>query len=292
MSIDHYENFPVASILLPARLRPAVRSLYAFARGADDIADEGDATTPERQNQLQTWRNIIKDINSIHKFNDAIDANTINMFVQLRQTINQYQLPLQPFLDLLSAFEQDLYTQHYDNTDLLLDYCTRSANPVGILMLHLFDAATPLNIEHSNAICTGLQLANFCQDIAIDYTKGRCYIPLSDMQQYGTNIQQLADLYAAQPEQLPGKWQALIKHQCERAQRHLQYGSSLAWRIPGRMGIELRLVVHGGLRILEMIADRQYNPFTKRPMLGFYNRLLLCLRAVHKPKQLPLNTTL
>lgn len=283
MSVNHYENFPVASILLPAKLRPAVKNLYAFARTADDIADEGNAKTDYRQELLTNWQIAINCIFTNKPLPKALSESDKAIFDRLQTTINQYSLPQQPFLDLLSAFEQDLYINSYTNQDDLLDYCNRSANPVGILMLHLFDAVNDLNIQQSNAICTGLQLANFWQDISIDNVKQRCYIPINDLTKYGFDLSNINDLCQAKPTEISVKWQALIKEQIDFASHLLITGSPLAWRLPGRIGWELRLVINGGLRILEKLTKSGYNPFAKRPMLTLYDRYLLCWRAIHKP---------
>lgn len=283
MSVDHYENFPVASILLPAKLQPAVKNLYAFARTADDIADEGNAKTEIRQARLTNWQTAIKCLYAKQALPADLSASDQQIFSRLNTTIEQYSLPSQPFLDLLLAFEQDLYQQSYNSRAELLEYCSRSANPVGLLMLHLFNAINDLNVQQSNAICTGLQLANFWQDIAIDFDKQRCYIPHTEFAKHGADPKELAQLCQARPEEISLKWQALIKDQVHWAGSLLIEGSPLAWRLPGRIGWELRLVVNGGLRILEKLAMDGYNPFAKRPMLDLYDRYLLCWRALRKP---------
>ncbi|HAP26755.1 MAG TPA: squalene synthase HpnC, partial [Achromobacter sp.] len=155
MSIDHYENFPVASLLLPRRLRGAVTDIYRFARAADDIADEGSATDEERLAQLATFRTELHRIGAEPGTPPAPGLPPLSdIFGPLAQTIARHQLPITPFYDLLSAFEQDLTVKRYEDDPTLMDYCSRSANPVGRLMLHLFDASTPQNITESDAICT------------------------------------------------------------------------------------------------------------------------------------------
>ena len=182
MPIDHYENFPVASLLLPRRLRGAVTDLYRFARAADDIADEGSASDDERLAQLAAFRAELHRIGAEPGATPAPGAPALaGIFVPLAATIARHQLPITPFYDLLSAFEQDISVKRYDDYATLADYCTRSANPVGRLMLHLFEAADPRNVEQSDAICTGLQLVNFWQDVRVDWHKHRVYLPQEDL---------------------------------------------------------------------------------------------------------------
>ncbi|WP_416233270.1 squalene synthase HpnC [Castellaniella sp.] len=283
MSIDHYENFPVASVLLPARFRPAVRSLYAFARGADDLADEGDADRDTRLAALQAWRSAIQDLGSHKAVRTPLSAADQAMFQRLGETIHEHALPIQPFLDLLSAFIQDLDVPHYHDELALMDYCSRSANPVGRLMLHLFGATSAQDLAESDAICSGLQRVNFCQDVAIDQAKGRCYIPLDCLARHELTLSGLDDLCNSRPAQVPAPWQAALQDQIQVARHLLLSGSPLAWRLPGRFGLELRLVVHGGLRILEKLAQGQYNPYANRPILTPRDSFLLCWRAFCRP---------
>ncbi|WP_323017144.1 squalene synthase HpnC [Castellaniella sp.] len=287
MAVDHYENFPVASILLPAPLRPAVRNLYAFARGADDLADEGDAEPATRQAALESWRSAIQDLGAHRTVRTPLSAPDRTLFEQLGQTIADHQLPIQPFLDLLSAFLQDLSVSCYDNEPALMDYCSRSANPVGRLMLHLFGATSAQDMDQSDAICTGLQRVNFCQDVALDQAKGRCYIPLDCLARHEVTLPALADLCRSRPRQAPAAWQAVLREQIMQARRLLLNGSPLAWRLPGRIGWELRLVIHGGLRILEMLEAGGYNPYADRPILTRRDGLLLCWRAFCRPRPQP-----
>ncbi len=283
MAVNHYENFPVASLLIPAPLRPAIRALYAFARGADDIADEGVASRAQRQAMLALWVRAVHTIADTQALPPELPAEHRIIFERLAAVIKQYQLPIAPLLDLLAAFTQDLHVQHYVDEATLLDYCKRSANPVGVLMLHLFQAADSANIAMSDAICTGLQRVNFCQDVAIDFAKGRCYIPLQSLHAHGLGLQDLASLCTRQPATLPPSWQALMQEQAQQARRLLVAGSPLAWRLPGRFGLELRLVVHAGLRVLEKLAANGYNPICKRPTIGRTDLMLLSWRALLLP---------
>ncbi|GGC24513.1 squalene synthase HpnC [Pseudoduganella buxea] len=267
MSVEHYENFPVASILLPRRLVPAVEAIYAFARSADDIADEGDATPKERLAALHEYEAALV---HIQLGQGKLDP----MFERLAGVIAAHRLPLKPFHDLLSAFRQDVTVTRYQTYDELLDYCARSANPVGVLMLHLYDAATDENIAESNAICSALQLINFLQDVAIDEAKERIYIPMEDLARFAVPPAQM---------HLPdarGKWRALMRFEVQRARALMLRGAPLATRLPGRIGLELRMVVQGGLRILEAIEEVDYDVFRRRPKLARADWLKVFWRAL------------
>ncbi|MEO6959449.1 MAG: squalene synthase HpnC [Burkholderiaceae bacterium] len=274
MTVNHYENFPVASLLLPRRLREPVRHIYNFARSADDIADEGDATAPERLLQLDAYQTALLQIQAgglMLSDNDPRQA----IFKPLARTITQFSLPLAPFFDLLSAFRQDVTTQRYPDDAALFDYCSRSANPVGRLMLSLYNADTSeQNLTQADCICTGLQLTNFWQDIAIDWKKSRVYLPQEKLEQYDIDEQNMAHVQTSEA------WRALMHAQVRQAREQLMMGLPLGRRLPGRIGLELRLVVHGGLRILERIELLHYNVFRNRPVLQIQDWVLLLLRAL------------
>ena len=274
MAVDHYENFPVASLLLPARLRPAVKAIYAFARSADDIADEGEATDHQRLSALSSYEDELNRIEA-----DQISTNPL--FANLGHTVSQYQLPLAPLRDLLSAFKQDVSTTRYHSFDVLLDYCRRSANPVGTLMLHLYQAASPENLRDSDAICSSLQLINFWQDIAIDWRKQRIYLPLEDLQNFGIKEEQIAEAVA------DVHWNTMMQFQISRARELICSGAPLALRLPGRIGWELRLVVQGGLRILERLEQVQGDIFRQRPTLGWRDWIIIGWRALRMSHNTP-----
>ena len=255
MSIDHYENFPVASWLLPARLRPAVQAIYAFARSADDLADEGDATPAARLAALDEYDAALRQIERRQGVGGPI-------FAPLANVVQEFDLPLQPLHNLLSAFRQDVTTARYASFDALLDYCRRSANPVGHLMLHLYGAVNPRNLRDADAICTALQLINFWQDVALDWQKDRIYLPQEDLARFGVDPGQIA---AARTD---AGWRALMDFEVSRARSMMLSGAPLACRLPGRIGWELRLVVQGGLRILARIEAVNYDVFRRRPQLG------------------------
>ncbi len=267
MPVDHYENFPVASILLPEHLRAAVESIYAFARTADDIADEGDTTAEQRLFALNQYETELTKI----ELNEISD---IGLFQKLNYYIGQHRLPLQAFRDLLSAFKQDVVITRYQSFTELLDYCRRSANPVGTLMLHLYKATTPANLQDSAAICSALQLINFWQDVAVDWHKQRIYLPLDDLTQFGITEQQLAN------GQTDKNWQQMMRFQTDRARTMMLSGSPLCKRLKGRIGWELRLVVQGGLRILERIDAVHGDVFRHRPSIGKSDWFVIAWRAI------------
>ena len=266
MSIDHYENFPVASILLPARLRPAVEAIYAFARSADDLADEGDAEPELRLSALAAYE---RELDLIAQRAPA----TSSMFQTLDRVVLEYRLPLQPLRDLLSAFKQDVVTTRYATFDLLLDYCRRSANPVGSLMLLLYGAADARNLRDSGAICSALQLVHFWQDVAIDWKKKRIYLPQQDMERFGVSEGHLDSA------RVDDAWRSLMRFEVARARALMRSGMPLALRLRGRIGWELRLVVQGGLRILERIEAADYDVFRRRPQLRKSDWLRVFWRA-------------
>jgi squalene synthase HpnC len=274
MAVDHYENFPVASLLLPRRLRPAVSDIYRFARSADDIADEGEASDRQRLFQLEAYRTELHRIGIEPGQALAGDPRLASVFQPLASTIATYQLPITPFYDLISAFEQDISVKRYDNYENLLDYCARSANPVGRLMLHLYSAATPENIREADAICTGLQLVNFWQDVRIDWQKQRVYLPQDDLARFHVSENDLA------ARLLTPQFKALMAFQIERTRALLHFGAPLGRRLCGRIGLELRLIVHGGLRILERIERSNYDIFMNRPELGAKDWAIMMWRAI------------
>lgn len=267
MPVDHYENFPVASFLLPKRLVPAVEAIYAFARSADDIADEGDATPAQRLLALRAYDDAVRSMTD-----GAVPATPL--FANLQRVVEQYGLPLQPFHALLSAFMQDVGTTRYADYPSLLDYCARSANPVGHLMLHLYDAVTPENLRDSDAICTALQLTNFWQDVGVDWAKGRIYVPEQDLARFGVTPAAIA------AHSTDAAWRALMQFEVARTRALMHSGAALALRLPGRIGWELRAVVQGGLRILDRIEAAQHDVFQRRPVLGVRDWLAIGVAAL------------
>lgn len=261
MPVDHYENFPVASVLLPAAVRQDVVNIYRFARAADDVADEGQASAGERLRTLSQFRQGIHAIGEKAQIKDLGDDSLDAIFVPLAQTINKHRLPITPFSDLLSAFEQDITVKHYQTEQTLLDYCQRSANPIGRLMLALFRHTDTESLAQSDAICTALQRINFLQDVAIDWTKDRVYLPRQAMANAGVYAQHIA------LGKCDSAWQRLMQSQIQICRDLMRHGAPLGRRLDGRFGLEIRLIMAGGLRILEKIEAVDYDVFEQRPTL-------------------------
>jgi hydroxysqualene synthase len=269
MAVDHYENFPVASWLCPPHLRPAVVALYGFARTADDLADEGDALPAQRLEALAHYRT---DLRAIAR-GVIPSARWPQVFGPLQQALRRHGLPVVLMESLLSAFEQDVVKSRYATREELLDYCSRSANPIGRLLLHLYGVRDDTSLRQSDAVCTALQLINFWQDLSIDLRRGRVYVPLSDCEQEAVEPAQLLQL------QHDHATTRLIARQVRWARALLHEGSPLATRLPGRVGWELRLVVQGGARILEKIEQMGYSTLTQRPVLTWLDGPRVLLRA-------------
>lgn len=262
MSVDHYENFPVASILMPKRLRKPVAAIYHFARAADDIADEGDLPNEKRLQQLDLFRKELARI--------ALNEQALTpLFQNLASTIQQHALPMQPFHDLLDAFSQDVVKKRYASFDELLEYCRRSANPVGTLLLHLYQEATPVNLAYSDAICTSLQLINFWQDVAKDYAIERIYLPQDELAQYGVTETHIAQGISNEA------WQELMQFQIQRARAMMLQGAPLGSILTGRIGLEMRMIIAGGLRILTKLERAQYDVFRQRPVLRPFDWIMM-----------------
>ncbi|WP_341644711.1 squalene synthase HpnC [Thauera sp. SDU_THAU2] len=272
MPVDHYENFPVASLLLPPRLREPVEAIYAFARSADDVADEGDAPAVARLARLHDYRLALE---ACARGEVVRDESLAPMFARLGRAIATHALPVQPFRDLLDAFAQDVGKTRYRDFAELRDYCRRSADPVGRLLLHLYAAATPENLRRSDAVCTSLQLINFCQDVGVDWRKQRIYLPQDDMARFEITE---GDIDAGRCD---ARWQALMAFEVQRARAMMLDGAPLALALPGRIGWELRLIVLGGLRILERIEAAGYDVFRHRPVLARPDWLRLGWRALN-----------
>ncbi len=267
MGTKHYENFPVGSVLLPRRLRQPVQVIYAFARTADDFADEGNAPPNERLWQLDQYRHQL----------DLIDKNkqpTLPLFLDVARIINQYGLPVQLFRDLLSAFSQDVVKNRYANFAEVMDYCRRSANPVGRLLLHLFNDTSDIHFEYSDNICSSLQLINFLQDVESDYRRNRIYFALDEMQKFEISEAQIANADAA------GNWAPFMRHQIARAREMLMTGAPLGTKLHGRIGLELRTIVCGGSRILEKLDAIDGNVFERRPVLRPIDWMSMLYRSV------------
>ena len=269
MSVNHYENFPVGSVLLPKRLRQPVHAIYHFARTADDYADEGNASNEER-------------LASIAGLSQELDIITAGKTPQtpLMQKLNQeaiqpYSLPLASFYDLLSAFSQDVVTKRYQTFDELVDYCRRSANPVGTLLLHLYGVTGKEHFAMSDAICSALQLINFWQDVAVDWQKNRVYIPQEDLIRFNVSETDIAN------GNINDNFRSLLKFECDRARAIMLSGAPLGRYLKGRIGFELRMIIQGGLCILDKLEQNRYDVFNHRPVLGWRDWILLTYNAVN-----------
>ncbi len=267
MSVNHYENFPVASVLLPARIRKPVELIYRFARAADDFADEGELADGERLAQLANFGDELRRI-------ERRESSRVTLFQELAPVIREHRLPLALFHDLLSAFAQDVTQKRYANFIEVLDYCRRSANPVGRLLLELYGAATAQNIAWSDRICSALQIINFLQDIGIDYAMGRVYMPQDELARFGVSEAQIAARAA------DGMWPEFMTFQVDRARRMLWDGAPLGRVLKGRVGLEMRLIIAGGDRILSKILAADCDVFSRRPVLRSHDWLLMLSRTL------------
>jgi hydroxysqualene synthase len=260
----HYENFPVGSRLVPRQLRPYVWSVYAFARQADDFADEA-AHAGRRLEKLAGWE---------ARLDRCLDGRPDHpVFVALGETIRRFELPDRLFRDLLDAFRQDCRVSRYENWDRLLDYSRRSAEPVGRLVLLLFGHRDEELARYSDAICSGLQLTNFWQDVALDLAKNRIYLPAEDRRRWGVKEEDLA------AGRVHDGMRALMQEMVDRTRRHFAPGRPLLRRVGGRLGLELRWVWFGGHRILRRIERAQGDVFRRRPVLSRADHVWLGLRA-------------
>lgn len=269
MSVDHYENFPVASWLLPKHLRQPITHIYWFSRSADDIADEGDHSDSWRLQQLAAYREALSQIEQGSLHLSPSDPR-YKIFIPLAAVIEQYQLPVYLFADLLTAFEQDITVKRYQSYEQIHQYCRHSADPVGRILLHLYQELRPDSLRMSDAICTGLQLTNFWQDVAIDWEKDRVYLPLNALNSHQLDESYIQRRCQQQPttSQQDLQWQQLMQEQVRYARTLLEQGKPLVQRLPGRIGLELKMIILGGLRILERLDQVQYDVFTARPKLG------------------------
>jgi squalene synthase HpnC len=276
--VNHYENFPVASWLCPRALRPAVVAIYGFARTADDIADEGEAHPEQRRAELRAYRAELHRVAA----GAAPAPRWAAVFGPLQQAITAHALPLDLLDALLDAFLQDTSVLRYADRAALLDYCRRSANPVGRLLLHLYRPLAPVAgseraLAQSDAICSALQLINFWQDPSLDHARGRIYLPQEAWARHGVDeVTLLARRDSAATR-------ALIADECRQARALMLQGAPLALALPGRIGWELRAVVQGGLRILDRIAALDHATLSRRPTLGAADLPLLAWRVLTMP---------
>jgi phytoene synthase len=266
----HYENFPVGSLLIPGDRRRHVYSVYAFARIADDFADEGyetgELTEAERLAALDDWERRLEDC-----YRGRADHP---VFVALAETVRELRLPVELFSGLLSAFKQDVARRRYADFDEVLDYCSRSANPVGRLVLLLFGYRDERLNELSDSICTALQLANFWQDVEVDIRKDRVYLPQNEMSRFGVSDDDLRN------KRFSEAYAALLRFQVERTWELFNRGKSLPNLVRGRLAFELRLTWLGGTRILERIEEMGYDTLNARPRISTGDKIALLVKAL------------
>lgn len=266
LSKQHYENFPVASFLLPKNKRQDIAIIYWFARTADDIADEGQFSANERISALDEFeKNFLASLN-----NNYVDERfKVLSDVVLRNNLNQKY-----FTDLISAFRQDLIKQRYNNFDEVLDYCKRSANPVGRIVLNVFNIFDKEAYRYSDLICTALQLTNFYQDIEIDYAKGRIYFPLDEMNYF----QVTENMFEMRENN--HNFSALLKHSVNRTKNFFNEGKNLLSFLSGRLKLEIKWTVAGGERILTKIEKNDYKIFGYRPKLNKTDFISILLKSI------------
>lgn len=268
---SHYENFPVASVLLPKRLRKPISVIYAFARTADDFADEGDADQVTRLQQLDSYSHQLQRISA-----NSYDGDE-PIFIALSDVIKKHQLPISLFEDLLSAFKQDVVKPRYDNFAQVLDYCTRSADPVGRLLLHLNGRPSQQQLRQSDAVCSSLQLINFYQDIVQDYTESdRIYIPQDELAQVG-----LIDADLINPD--TNKIAPLIRSLYGRTKALMAKGAPLGASLNGRMGWEVRAMTLGGIVTLHQLMQQTDQALLTRPRLSKWVFIKIMLISANKP---------
>jgi squalene synthase HpnC len=263
---SHYENFPVASLFVPREKRPYVCAVYAFARTADDFADEGDDPPEERLRKLDDWR---------AQLDAAYEGRADHpVFIALAETAARTGIPGSLFADLLAAYRMDVVKQRYRSEGELLQYCSFSANPVGRIILHIFGGADPRSCALSDRICTGLQLANFAQDVSVDWQKGRLYIPLDDLGRFGYTESDI------EHGTVDGRFRELMKCQVDRARGLLLGGSPLVREAPRAIRFELSLTVRGGLAILKRVERIGFDVLRRRPVISILEKARIVVTAI------------
>ncbi len=268
----HYENFPVASRLLPRRARPHIAAIYAFARIADDFADEGGRTDDQRFALLDDWKERLHRAARGERPEGDSDATAI--FQALGESIRACRLDVSLFEDLLSAFRQDVTVKRYETWDELLDYCRRSANPVGRLVLRVHGYRSDELDACSDAVCTALQLTNFWQDVEIDLRKDRLYVPLSVVQDAGARLEDL------RRRRFTAEWRSALEAAGLRTRALFERGRPVADGVGGRLRWELRATWLGGVRILDRLAAGGYDVFRSRPALGLMDGAAIATRML------------
>jgi phytoene synthase len=278
MARAHYENFPVASWLLPPRMRGPIAAVYAFARTADDFADEGDLPAERRMQLLDGWERRL--LHAAHAADapwpatSGEPADTQQLFVALRESMRALSLPLGEFESLLSAFRQDVTTTRYGTWDDMMRYCQRSANPIGRLVLRIAGYNDRRLDAASNAMCAALQLTNFWQDLKIDFDRGRIYLPADERQRHGAAECDLAK------GQITVEWQRALATAAGRTRLLFDEGRYVCDGVGGRLRYELRATWLGGVRILDRLEAIGFDVVRRRPALGLADALVLAPRLL------------
>ncbi len=262
----HYENFPVASLLLPKEKRPYIQSIYAFARIADDIADDENVDQQTRLQKLEEWERLLKEC-----YEGKADHP---VFVALKETVSRLNIPIDPLANLLKAFKMDVVKNRFNNFDEVIHYCELSANPVGRLVLMIFGYKNDEYYKLSDSICTALQLTNFYQDVAIDLKKNRVYIPENEIVSVDYSEEKL---YQTQYNK---NFVSLMKIQIDRARGYFYAGSGLPSLVDRDLQLELKLIWFGGMQVLKKIERKKYNVFSKRIKLHLLDKIFIFLRSL------------
>ncbi len=263
---SHYENFPVASLFIPEAKRPYLQTLYAFSRMADDMADEQAYTEDERMGKLAAWGEMLE-----RCYAGEADHP---VFVALRETVARTRIPIEPLRDLLTAFRRDVVQKRYETFEDLLSYCRCSANPVGRMVLMIFDHRADELFSLSDNICTALQLANFWQDLAVDARKDRCYLPLEDMRRFGVTVEDWNS------GRMSEGFRKLMKFEVERTRDLFYAGAALPSLVEKELQVELRLVWFGGMAILRKIERVGFDVYHSRPSIAAGSKALVLYRAL------------
>jgi len=263
---DHYENFPVASLMVPKEKRPHVYAIYSFARIADDYADEPGLTPAERIDSIAVWEEQLIDAYRGHAHHPV--------FVALQETVDHFEIPIELFQSLLKAFRSDVTTHRYETFEDVLEYCESSANPIGRLMLLLFNYRSETTMELSDSICTALQLTNFWQDVTVDLKKDRVYIPLDDIREFGYSEEELLGLRCSQA------FKDLMCYQVERTEQMFQEGKPLLADVGRDLRMELKMTWKGGMRILRKIEQQDYDVLALRPSLSMLDKTAILFSSL------------
>lgn len=269
---SHYENFPVGSLLVPKKNRKHVYSIYAFARNADDIADSGELSEDEKLSRLNQLEDIL-----INRNSGKTEYGFENFLPALYSTIDELKIPIKELLDLLSAFKQDAVKQRYQKFEELIEYSSKSANPIGHLVLIIFGYSEKENedlFRYSDKICTALQLTNFWQDVSVDLKINRVYIPEEDMLRYGYSYAELIE--REQNENFIRVIRSLVK----RTNELFEKGSPIVWKVKGRLSFELKATIIGGKAILNKIKDIRFKVLNKRVTITKSDKLKILFKTI------------